>query len=296
MKAQYIAAASGIAIIYPMIMLRRKIHNKMKERQDQAQSILNTVQCQKPQYTQENKTQTMIFDTNKAIDYFKTQLNKYGFGSCGPRGFLGSFTSHLKLEKDLEDYYDATSIIFSSFASTIQSSLSSVVPDFVICFDNCSPEIRRLQESQKVIIISEADFIAKKFSAELTQLLAQPMNAWVVFDSTSLSVELMNVCNQFKLRTLMNEKGFLQLGKTKRGTAEHLNDKAGKEVISNRDIDLITTSFEDTFGIPGGACSGAMLLIGNMRTAALGYCYSASQSPSLVAVIRWMMREILNEK
>ncbi|CAL6111642.1 Serine_palmitoyltransferase 1 [Hexamita inflata] len=96
--------------------------------------------------------------------------------------------------------------------------------------------------------------------------------------------------------TLMNEKGFLQLGKTKRGTAEHLNDKAGKEVISNRDIDLITTSFEDTFGIPGGACSGAMLLIGNMRTAALGYCYSASQSPSLVAVIRWMMREILCKK
>ncbi|CAL6111641.1 Serine_palmitoyltransferase 1 [Hexamita inflata] len=202
MKAQYIAAASGIAIIYPMVMLRRKIHNKMKERQDKAQSILNTVQCQKPQYTQQNETQTMIFDTNKAIDYFKTQLNTYGFGSCGPRGFLGSFTSHLMLEKDLEDYYDAPSIIFSSFASTIQSSLSSVVPDFVICFDNCSPEIRRLQESQKVIVISEADLITEKFSAELTQLLAQPMNAWVVFDSTSLSVDLLKVCNQFKLRTL----------------------------------------------------------------------------------------------
>ncbi|CAL5997851.1 Serine_palmitoyltransferase 1 [Hexamita inflata] len=294
---KHIITSASISMAVTTAFLYRRHSKKAKQAMKEQQAkLIKQIKTIRPEMSNSTTEPKMIFDTNKALDYFKTQLDKYGFGSCGPRGFLGSFTSHLMLEKDLEDYYDAPSIIFSSFASTIQSSLSSVVPDFVICFDNCSPEVRRLQESQKVIIISEADFLAKKFSAELTQLLAQPMNAWVVFDSTSLSVELMKVCNQFKLRTLMNEKGFLQLGKTKRGTAEHLNDKAGKEVISNRDIDLITTSFEDTFGIPGGACSGAMLLIGNMRTAALGYCYSASQSPSLVAVIRWMMRDILCKK
>ncbi|CAL5980789.1 Serine_palmitoyltransferase 1 [Hexamita inflata] len=293
MKVLSVAVMSGFALIYSVIKYQRKIYVKSKQLKGNVIRILNTVKCSKPQYPQQIDSQKVIFDTNKALDYFNTQLSKYGFGSCGPRGFLGTFTSHLMLEKDLGDYFDSSSIIFPSFASVIESALITVLPDYVICFKNCSPEILRLSESQKVISISSAEFVSQLFSPELTQLLSLKMNGWVVFDSTSLSVELLNVCSKFKLRSLMNEKGFLQLGKCKRGTTEEINENAKQTVISNRDIDLITVSFEELFGIPGGACSGSLIHVGNMRIAAPSYCFSSSQSPSLVAVIRWMMRDIL---
>ena len=40
-----------------------------------------------------------------AIPYFIKYLKKYGFGACGPRGFLGSFTPHLLLERDIGAMY-----------------------------------------------------------------------------------------------------------------------------------------------------------------------------------------------
>ncbi|CAL6029698.1 Serine_palmitoyltransferase 1 [Hexamita inflata] len=292
MKVLYVAVMSGFALIFSVIKYQRKMYVRSKQLKCSVIRILNTVKYSKPQYPQQIDSQKVIFDTNKALDYFNTQLSKYGFGSCGPRGFLGTFTSHLMLEKDLGDYFDSSTIIFPSFASVIESALITILPDFVICFKNCSPEILRLSESQKVISISSAEFVSQLFSPELTQLLSLKMNAWVVFDSTSLSVELLNVCSKFKLRTIMNEKGFLQLGKCKKGTVEEINEDAETK-ISNRDIDLIAVSFEEVFGIPGGACSGSLIHVGNMRIAAPSYCFSSSQSPSLIAVIRWMMRDIL---
>ncbi|CAL5990158.1 Serine_palmitoyltransferase 1 [Hexamita inflata] len=292
MKVLYVAVMSGFALIFSVIKYQRKMYVRSMQLKCSVIRILNTVKYSKPQYPQQIDSQKVIFDTNKALDYFNTQLSKYGFGSCGPRGFLGTFTSHLMLEKDLGDYFDSSTIIFPSFASVIESALITILPDFVICFKNCSPEILRLSESQKVISISSAEFVSQLFSPELTQLLSLKMNAWVVFDSTSLSVELLNVCSKFKLRTIMNEKGFLQLGKCKKGTVEEINEDAETK-ISNRDIDLIAVSFEEVFGIPGGACSGSLIHVGNMRIAAPSYCFSSSQSPSLIAVIRWMMRDIL---
>ena len=89
----------------------------------------------------------------------------------------------------------------------------------------------------------------------------------------------------------MNDLGFLQSGPTKRGTCEKLRSEGVD--VHNSDIDLITASFEHVFGIQGGCCSGAQLLIGNMRTAANGYCFSASAPPALMDAVRHAMRVVL---
>lgn len=52
---------------------------------------------------------------------------KYGVGSCGPRGFYGTFDVHLDLENDLKNYFEEESaIIYSSDVATIPS----IIPAF----------------------------------------------------------------------------------------------------------------------------------------------------------------------
>ena len=150
-----IGSATLLAISSAVIVLRtqRKRQSMQKAR---AKQIL--AQLPKPQVTRtENKPDSQqvlvsdnaqtnpltkpIYDTSASIPYFKKKLAKYGFGSCGPRGFLGTYTSHLLLEKDLEDYFDQPAIVFSSNATVIVSSIGSVNPDYCVVFEGASADI-----------------------------------------------------------------------------------------------------------------------------------------------------------
>lgn len=232
-----------------------------------------------------------MYDTSASIPYFKKKLARYGFGSCGPRGFLGTYSSHLLLEKDLEAYFDQPALVFSSNATVVVSSVGSVSPDYCVVFEEASPEISRLREQFRCVLVEESDFTAEKFPAPLEELVHQKLNAWVCFDSSADVPAVLRVAQKYRLRTLMNDLGFLVDGRTKRGTCERLRDLGFD--VHNSDLDLVTASFEHVFGIPGGCCSGAQLLIGNMRTAANGYCFSASAPPALMDAVRHAMRVVL---
>lgn len=54
-------------------------------------------------------------------------LNKYGVGSCGPRGFYGTIDAHVKLEEAIAKFFNANEAIIYSDAS---SSISSAIPAF----------------------------------------------------------------------------------------------------------------------------------------------------------------------
>lgn len=90
-------------------------------------------------------------------------MKKYNFGSCGPRGFLGTYTSHLLLERDLSFYYGQSTILFPSAASVLESILLTVNPDGVLTFNDDDTAFR-LPEAFNVMKIDYEDLISGSIS------------------------------------------------------------------------------------------------------------------------------------
>ncbi|CAH8572637.1 unnamed protein product [Dicrocoelium dendriticum] len=55
------------------------------------------------------------------------QLKRYGVGSCGPRGFYGTFDVHLELEKNIADFLGVEKAVVYSFGA---STFSSAIPSY----------------------------------------------------------------------------------------------------------------------------------------------------------------------
>jgi serine palmitoyltransferase len=72
----------------------------------------------------------------KVKESAKATVRKYGVGSCGPRGFYGTFDVHLQAERDLADFYGTDeAIVFSSGYATISSCIPAFAKrgDLLIC-------------------------------------------------------------------------------------------------------------------------------------------------------------------
>ena len=67
-------------------------------------------------------------------------INKYGVGSCGPRGFYGTIDVHLDLEKRIADFMQTQeSIIYAYDLATVPSILPAFAnaKDLIICDEVC---------------------------------------------------------------------------------------------------------------------------------------------------------------
>ena len=67
-------------------------------------------------------------------------INKYGVGSCGPRGFYGTIDVHLDLEKRIADFMQTQeSIIYAYDLATVPSLLPAFAnaKDLIICDEVC---------------------------------------------------------------------------------------------------------------------------------------------------------------
>jgi serine palmitoyltransferase len=72
----------------------------------------------------------------KVIEAAKQGVIKYGVGSCGPRGFYGTFDVHLQAEADLAKFFGVEeAIVFSSAYATVSSTIPAFAKrgDFLIC-------------------------------------------------------------------------------------------------------------------------------------------------------------------
>ena len=67
-------------------------------------------------------------------------INKYGVGSCGPRGFYGTIDVHLEFEKLVADFMQTQeSIIYAYDLATVPSILPAFAnaKDLIICDEVC---------------------------------------------------------------------------------------------------------------------------------------------------------------
>ncbi|KAL4702865.1 hypothetical protein ACJJTC_009067 [Scirpophaga incertulas] len=189
------------------------------------------------------------------IDSSLKSMEKYGVGSCGPRGFYGTIDVHLELEERLAKFMEVEeTCVYSYGFSTVASAIPAYAKKKDLIFaDECvwfaiQKGIDAARSTKQFILIQEKCAPLKRF------------------------VEL---ARKYKLRIILDESLSIGvLGKNGRGLTEHLN-------VQRDEIDLIVGSLEHSFATIGGFCAGSHFIVEHQRLSGLGYCFSASLPPML---------------
>lgn len=221
-------------------------------------------------------------------------VEKYGVGSCGPRGFYGTIDVHLELEQRLAKFMQVEEgIIYSYGFSTVASAIPAYSKRGDIIFADEAVHFA----IQKGILASRSDVKYFKHNDldDLERLLKEqeeadrknPKKAKVTRRFLCIEGLYLNygdICNlpkmvewkyKYKYRIFIDESvSFGTIGKTGRGVTEHFN-------IPREKIDLICGTMEMALGSVGGFCVGSSFVVQHQVLSGQGYCFSASLPPLL---------------
>nr|UVW99770.1 serine palmitoyltransferase 1 [Nephotettix cincticeps] len=225
----------------------------------------------------------------------KKTIEKYGVGSCGPRGFYGTSEMHLELEKRLAEFMGAEDAVVYSYAF---STISSAIPayskrgDIIFVDEKVNFSIQKGLDASRSVI----KFFKHNNMKDLERILeetkladhknpkkAQRSRRFLVVEGVYANTgeicplpDLVELRIKYKLRLFIDESiSFGVLGKTGRGVTEHFR-------IPRSEVDLIMASLENSLGSIGGFCVGSSFIVDHQRLSGLGYCFSASLPPLLV--------------
>jgi len=221
-------------------------------------------------------------------------IQKYGVGSCGPRGFYGTIDVHLDLEKKLADFFKVEEgIIYSYGFSTIASAIPAYSKRGDIIFADEGVHFA----IQKGIVASRSDVKYFKHNDldDLERLLkdqeeadlknpkkAKVTRRFLVIEGLYLNhgdlcplPKMVELKYKYKYRIFIDESvSFATIGRTGKGVTEHFN-------IPREKIDLISGSLEMSLGSVGGFCVGSSFVVQHQVLSGQGYCFSASLPPLL---------------
>lgn len=218
-------------------------------------------------------------------------IDHYGVGSCGPRGFYGTIDVHLKLEKDIAEFYGLEhSILYSDGIACA----SSVVPafckrgDLIICDEAINFFI------QQGIVLSRSTVIYFKHNdmEDLERVLqevreqdrANPNRKlnrrFIIVEGVYRNVgdlcplkTVVDLKFKYKYRLMVDDSfGIGVLGEKGRGTLEHFS-------INPADVEAIVATLDTCISSVGGFCTGDKQVVSHQRLSGAGYCFSASSPP-----------------
>lgn len=235
------------------------------------------------------------FIGNKQIEESAIKaIQKYGVGSCGPRGFYGTIDVHLELEEKLAKFFNVEEgIIYSYGFSTIASAIPAYSKrgDVIFCDEGVHFAIQKgLNASRSVIKFfkhNDLDDLERVLKEQEAEDLRNPKKAKVTRRFLVVEGLYLNhgdICNlpkmvewkyKYKYRIFIDESvSFGTLGATGRGVTEYYN-------IPREKIDLISGTLEMSLGSVGGFCVGSSFVVDHQRLSGQGYCFSASLPPLL---------------
>ncbi|CAM4672416.1 unnamed protein product [Lepidochelys kempii] len=237
-----------------------------------------------------------LLDNERVKNAAQASLRKYGVGTCGPRGFYGTFDVHLELEDRLAKFMRTEeSIIYSYGFATIASAIPAYSKRGDIVFVDeaaCFAIQKGLQASR-----SNVKLFKHNDMADLERLLKEqeiedqknPRKAcvtrrFILVEGLYMNTgdicplpELIKLKYKYKVRIFLEESlSFGVLGEYGRGVTEHFG-------INIDDIDLISANMENSLASIGGFCCGRSFVIDHQRLSGQGYCFSASLPPLLAA-------------
>jgi serine palmitoyltransferase len=237
------------------------------------------------------------------IDQAATEaLQKYGCGSCGPRGFYGTIDVHLKLEKDLADFMRCEqTILYSSGFATVASAIPTFAKkgDLIFCDRGVNQAVQTGVSLSRADVIYFAHNDMADLSKQLEAVAADPKRAkkrkFVVVEGLYANYgtvlpfdKLMPLKHKHCFYLIVDESYSLGwLGAHGGGILELFDGKPGGE-----DIDIITGHLGNIACSVGGFCSGNNSVVTHQRLNGSGYVFSASLPPYLSCVSSAALKRI----
>ena len=214
-------------------------------------------------------------------------LNKYGCGSCGPRGFYGTIDVHVFLEEELASFFGTEACaVYSDDVSTVQSVIPafSNKEDLLLVDDACNDTII------SGVILSRANVFYFKHNdvedleralIEINKMHPKSVQRRFIIiegiyknsgDIAPLK-EILSLKAKYKWRIFVDESlSMFVLGKTGRGITEHF----GLPITS---VELNAASMNTTLASIGGFSVGRKIVVDQQKLYGAGYVYSASSPP-----------------
>ncbi|GKY95877.1 hypothetical protein MPSEU_000548300 [Mayamaea pseudoterrestris] len=224
----------------------------------------------------------------------KQALDKYGCGSCGPRGFYGTIDVHLQLE----EYFAKTimkteqAILYSDAASMCTSTVAAfakrgdllvvdaaVYEPLLTGVTLSRAHVRYfahndMQDLRRILMEVQANDrkIGRKPNAQRRFIVAEGL--YKNTGSICKLDELVALKHEFAYRLILDEShSFGSLGPTGRGALE----LHGKQIM--KDAEIVTVSLENAVGSIGGMTVGSDEVVDHQRLSGSGYCFSAAAPP-----------------
>eukprot|EP01105_Mastigella_eilhardi_P006397 TRINITY_DN17995_c0_g1_i1.p1 TRINITY_DN17995_c0_g1~~TRINITY_DN17995_c0_g1_i1.p1 ORF type:complete len:950 (-),score=227.56 TRINITY_DN17995_c0_g1_i1:189-2957(-) len=238
-----------------------------------------------------------IANSREAKQTAKCAIQKFGCGSCGPRGFYGGTSAHLNLEQQLATFLGTEEAVVYSYAVATPYSVllcfdqslkqkAYVIYDNAIgyslrsslCMTNCPRvafEHNNMQHLEQLL----ADLSAHdKLYQQAEQRLIVTEGIFTTSGDIAPLPELVNLKRKYGARLLVDESlSFGTLGETGRGISEYY------KMPLRTSIDLMVGSLETSLGTMGGfcACNHVDKVIQILYSNA--YVFSASAPPFMCA-------------
>eukprot|EP00010_Vexillifera_abyssalis_P004016 CAMPEP_0201552488 /NCGR_PEP_ID=MMETSP0173_2-20130828/16749_1 /ASSEMBLY_ACC=CAM_ASM_000268 /TAXON_ID=218659 /ORGANISM="Vexillifera sp., Strain DIVA3 564/2" /LENGTH=428 /DNA_ID=CAMNT_0047962985 /DNA_START=364 /DNA_END=1650 /DNA_ORIENTATION=- len=223
-------------------------------------------------------------------------LDKYGCGSCGPRGFYGTLDIHLEFEKKLADFLGTEgSCVYSSQYTTA----TSVIPAFAQRQDLlvCDIGANHALKGGCSLARSQLFYFAHNDLEDLERVLSDIIKKdrktgrkitrrWIIVESIYTDSgfvlnlpELVRIARQYFFRIMLDESNALGvMGKRGRGSWEHFGYEKPTDCA-----DIIIGDLGRALAGSSGFCTGPINTVEHQRLNGSGYVFSASLPPFLNA-------------
>lgn len=219
-------------------------------------------------------------------------LEKYGVGSCGPRGFYGTIDVHLDCEARVAKFLGTSDSILYSYGL---STMFSIIPafckkgDVVVVDEGVHWGIQNgLHLSRSTIIYFKHNDI-KSLQSTLESVThenkrAKKVRRYIIVEAVYQNSgqiapldEIIKLKEKYRFRVILDESNSIGvLGSSGRGLTEHYKIPVDK-------VDIVTAAMGHALATEGGFCTGSARVIDHQRLSSSGYVFSASLPPYLAS-------------
>ncbi len=216
-------------------------------------------------------------------------LRNEGTGTTGSRMANGTFSGHVKLEKELSSFWNRShTIVFTTGYGANLAVLSSLAgPGEIVLldsdchasiYDGCrmgGADIFRFRHND----VKDLEKRLKRLSERGTNILIAVEGLYSMLGDRAKLEEIAEIKQKYGAYLLIDEAHSLGvLGDNGRGLVE--------ESGVNEQVDFITGTFSKSLGSVGGFCSSNHPEIETLRYASRPYVFTASPSPANIAAAR----------
>ncbi|CAL5345080.1 unnamed protein product [Camellia sinensis] len=226
----------------------------------------------------------------KLIESCTSALEKYGVGSCGPRGFYGTVDVHLDCEAKIAKFLGTPDCILYPYGL---STMFSAIPafskkgDIIVADEGVHWGIQNgLYLSRSTIVyfkhndMESLQSTLEKFTVKNKR--AKKLRRYIVVEAVYQNSgqiapldEIIRLKEKYRFRVLLDESNsFGVLGSSGRGITEQYGVPIEK-------VDIITASMGHSLAAEGGFCVGSVRVTAHQRLSSSGYVFSASLPPYL---------------